>query len=73
MLAIVSFLFVSAQLLAQRAKPDQNREYAYGPAAGLPDSKVGTFTHALYDEAQQNGWAVISMKNEWRRVSSFEK
>jgi hypothetical protein len=27
---------------------DATREYAYGPAAGLPDSKVGTFTPALY-------------------------
>src|SRR5262245_25614052 len=30
---------------------DAAREYAYGPAQGLPDSKVGTFTPALYDEA----------------------
>ena len=28
---------------------DATREYAYGPAQGLPDSKVGTFTQALYD------------------------
>ena len=26
---------------------DAAREFAYGPAAGLPDSKVGTFTQAL--------------------------
>src|SRR5947209_10026429 len=38
---------------------DAAREYAYGPAAGLPDSKVGTFTPALYDEAKKNGWSVI--------------
>jgi len=30
---------------------DAKREYAYGPAEGLPDSKVGTFTQALFDEA----------------------
>src|SRR5262245_1607267 len=30
---------------------DAKREYAYGPAQGLPDSKVGTFTQDLYDEA----------------------
>jgi hypothetical protein len=24
---------------------DAEREYIYGPAQGLPDSKVGTFTH----------------------------
>src|SRR5258708_26211892 len=33
---------------------DAEREYAYGPAHGLPDTKVGTFTQALYDEAQKN-------------------
>jgi haloacid dehalogenase-like hydrolase len=47
---------------------DADREYAYGPAQGLPDSKVGTFTQALYDEAKSNGWIVISMKNDWNRV-----
>ena len=34
---------------------DAQREYAYGPAQGLPDSKVGTFTQALYDEAKNEG------------------
>lgn len=43
---------------------DDKREYAYGPAQGLPDTKVGTFTQALYDEANGKGWTVISMKNE---------
>jgi phosphoglycolate phosphatase-like HAD superfamily hydrolase len=47
---------------------DSAREYAYGPAQGLPDSKVGTFTQALYDEANQKGWTVISMKNDWNEV-----
>jgi phosphoglycolate phosphatase-like HAD superfamily hydrolase len=51
---------------------DAAREYAYGPAQGLPDTKVGTFTPALYDEAKKNGWTVISMKNDWRRVFAFE-
>src|SRR5271169_2549839 len=51
---------------------DAAREYAYGPAAGLPDSKVGTFTPALYDEANKNGWTVISMKQDWRRIFAFE-
>jgi len=49
---------------------DADREYAYGPAQGLPDTKVGTFTQALYDEAKSKGWVVISMKNDWRRVLS---
>ncbi len=51
---------------------DANREYAYGPAQGLPNSKVGTFTQALYDEAKKNGWVVISMKDDWKRIFSFE-
>jgi haloacid dehalogenase-like hydrolase len=52
---------------------DPAREYAYGPAQGLPASKVGTFTQALYDEAQSRGWNVISMKKDWKRIFSFEK
>jgi phosphoserine phosphatase len=44
------------------------REYAYGPALGLPESKVGTFTQALLDEAKQRGWVVISMKDDWKTV-----
>jgi len=51
---------------------DAAREYAYGPAAGLPDSKVGAFTPALYDEAKKNDWTVISMKSDWRRIFAFE-
>jgi len=51
---------------------DAKREYAYGPALGLPDTKVGTFTQALYDEATKQGWIVISMKNDWKRVFSWE-
>jgi phosphoglycolate phosphatase-like HAD superfamily hydrolase len=51
---------------------DAAREYAYGPAQGLPDTKVGTFTPALYDEAKKNGWTVISMKNDWKRIFAFE-
>jgi hypothetical protein len=51
---------------------DAQREYAYGPAQGLPDSKVGTFTPALFDEAKKKGWTVISMKNDWRRIFAFE-
>ena len=51
---------------------DAVREYAYGPAQGLPESRVGTFTQALHDEAGKNGWTVISMKNDWKRIFSFE-
>ncbi|HYQ92765.1 MAG TPA: HAD family hydrolase [Candidatus Competibacteraceae bacterium] len=51
---------------------DAQREYAYGPAQGLPDTKVGAFTQALYDEAKKGGWTVISMKNDWKRIFAFE-
>ena len=51
---------------------DATREYAYGPAAGLPNSKVGAFPPALYDEAKNKGWTVISMKNDWKRIFAFE-
>jgi hypothetical protein len=51
---------------------DAAREYAYGPALGLPDSRVGTFTQELYDEAKKDGWIVVSMKNDWGRVFAFK-
>jgi hypothetical protein len=47
---------------------DARREYAYGPADGLPDTKVGTFSPALMAEAKAKGWTVISMKNDWARI-----
>jgi hypothetical protein len=49
---------------------DAEREYAYGPAQGLPDTRVGTFTQALYEEAKSKGWVIISIKNDWNRVLS---
>ena len=47
---------------------DAAREFAYGPADGLPDSSVGHFSQALFDEAKARGWTVISMKNDWKRI-----
>ena len=52
---------------------DAKREYAYGPAKGLPNTKVGTFTQALYDEAMKKGWIVISMNEDWKRIFAFEQ
>jgi hypothetical protein len=51
---------------------DAAREYAYGPAGGLPDTKVGTFTQSLMDEAKASTWTVVSMKNDWKRIFAFE-
>jgi hypothetical protein len=47
---------------------DAMREYAYGPAKGLPNVKLGAFTQAVYDEAQKEGWTVVSMKDDWKQV-----
>ncbi len=61
-----------ARLMMLVLHDDAKREYAYGPAQGLPDTKVGTFPQALYNEAIKKGWTVISMKNDWKRIFSFE-
>jgi hypothetical protein len=52
---------------------DATREYAYGPALGLPGTKVGTFTQPLYAEAKRRGWFVISMKNDWKLIFVFDR
>jgi len=51
---------------------DAAREYAYGPAQGLPDTRIGNFPQRLYDQAQKRGWTVISMKNDWKKIFAFE-
>jgi hypothetical protein len=51
---------------------DAQREYPYGPATGLPDTKMGAFPQTLYDDANTKGWVVISMKNDWKRLFAFE-
>jgi phosphoglycolate phosphatase-like HAD superfamily hydrolase len=52
---------------------DADREFAYGPAFGLPDTKVGAFPDTLREEAQQRGWTIISMKKDWRRIFGPQK
>src|SRR5262245_39567899 len=51
---------------------DAKREYAYGPARGLRATRVGAFPQSLYDEAMKKGWIVISMKDDWKRIFTFE-
>jgi hypothetical protein len=51
---------------------DATREYTYGPAVGLPNTRVGAFTQALYDEAIKQRWNVICMKNDWKRIFAFD-
>ena len=52
---------------------DAKREYAYGPAEGLPDTKVGRFTQALYNDAKKRKWTVVSMKKDFKTVFAFDK
>jgi len=47
---------------------DAEREYAYGA-----NTKVGTFSDALMSEARKDGWTVVSMKNDWKRIFAFDK
>jgi phosphoglycolate phosphatase-like HAD superfamily hydrolase len=47
---------------------DAAREFAYGPARGLPDVKLGAFPPALDEQAKKGGWTVVSMKNDWKTV-----
>jgi hypothetical protein len=51
---------------------DAQREYAHGPAGGLPETKVGTFDQPLMDEAKSRCWTVISRKTGWKRIFAFE-
>jgi len=62
-----------ARLIGIVYHDDAQREYAYGPAGGLPDSPFGTFSQATMDEAKKNGWQVISMKNDWNRIFAFDE
>jgi hypothetical protein len=61
-----------ARLMMPVFHDDAKREYAYGPASGLPDTKFGTFSQSLMDEANKKGWVVISMKDDWKRIFAFE-
>ncbi len=62
-----------ARLMMLVHHDDAEREYAYGPGGGLPDTKVGTFSQDLMDEAKKSGWVVVSMKNDWKRIFSSDK
>ena len=62
-----------ARLMMLVHHDDGDREYAYGPGGGLPDTHVGIFSQSLFDEATKNNWTVISMKNDWKRIFAFEK
>jgi phosphoglycolate phosphatase-like HAD superfamily hydrolase len=63
---------VGARLSMIVLHDDAKREYAYGPAHGLPTTKVGSFTQALYDQATKQGWTIISMKDDWKKIFAFD-
>ncbi|WP_291441553.1 HAD family hydrolase [Desulfovibrio sp.] len=52
---------------------DAEREYAYGPAQGLPYSAIGTFSQEMYDLGKKEGWVIVSMKKDWKKIFAFEK
>ena len=58
----------NARLMMLVHHDDAEREYAYGAK-----SKICTFSDALMAEAKNNGWTVISMKKDWKRIFAFEK
>ena len=62
-----------ARFMALVYHDDAKREYASGPADGLPDSPFGTFPQSTMDEAKKSGWHVISMKNDWARIFTFDE
>jgi len=61
-----------ARLMMLVLHDDAEREYAYGPARGLPDTKFGAFSPSLLEEAGKRGWFVISMQRDWNRIFAFD-
>ena len=37
------------------------------------DTHVGSFAEALMGEAKKDGWVVINMQKDWKRLFSFDK
>ncbi len=48
-------------------RPGDEREWVCAP-----QSKFGRFTDVLMPQAKKNGWSVISMKNDWKRIFAFD-
>lgn len=46
---------------------DANREFAYDT-----NSKIGPFPESLMKKAKDNGWIVVSMKNDWNKIFKFD-
>jgi hypothetical protein len=57
-----------ARLMMLVHHDDAVREFAYGA-----ESNIGTFSDPLMAEAKKQGWNIISMKNDWKRIFAFEQ
>jgi haloacid dehalogenase-like hydrolase len=58
----------SGRLMMLVHHDDAAREWAYGPK-----SKIGTFSDSLMAEAKKQGWMVISMKDDWKKIFAFDQ
>jgi phosphoglycolate phosphatase-like HAD superfamily hydrolase len=61
-----------ARLMMLVHHDDVKREYAYGPGGDLPPTNIGTFSDALMADAAARGWIVISMKDDWKSIFSWD-
>lgn len=57
-----------ARLMMLVHHDDAKREYEYGAK-----SHIGTFSDSLMTEAKEKKWSVISMKDDWNKIFTFEK
>ena len=51
---------------------DAQREFANGPAAGLPGVPCRHLHAVVVRRGEGQGWTVISIKNDWKRVFAFD-
>ena len=62
-----------------KVKIPSNVPIQEGPRADLParadgvDAGYFTFPQTLFDQAKNQGWVVIRIKDDWNRVFSFDK
>ena len=49
---------------------DAAREYAYGPAQACPTPRSAP-SRRRFTTRQEEGWTVISMKHDWKRIFAF--
>jgi hypothetical protein len=71
--AAAALLALGACCTAAQPPHDPLPSWHDGPAQGPPDTRVGTFTRELYDQARTNGWTVISMNRDWKRIFAFDR